>query len=149
MNFKETVYLAFAQILKEKISQLLVTLKELSQSAANETKSTAGDKHETALAMLQIEQENKRKQLKEMQQQELLLNKINPSNISTAVLNGSLVQTDKGYFFISVALGRISIEGKTIFALSPSSPLGKKLLNQNIAGTVEMNGTHYTILSIE
>jgi hypothetical protein len=39
-------------------------LADLHHSASNETKSTAGDKHETALAMLQLEQENKRQQLR-------------------------------------------------------------------------------------
>lgn len=149
MNFKETVYQVYKEVLYEKIAQLLLTLQELSQSAANETKSTAGDKHETALAMLQIEQENKRRQLSELQQQQMLMNKINPTIISTSILNGSLVQTDRGYFFISIALGRILLDGKTIFALSPSSPLGKKLLGQNIGDKVEMNGTLYTILSLE
>jgi hypothetical protein len=42
------------------LQQVLADLKE---SGANETKSTAGDKHETALAMLQIEQANTRGQL--------------------------------------------------------------------------------------
>ena len=65
MSFKENVYSAFAQLLNEKINNVQQILQELHRSAANETKSTAGDKHETALAMLQIEQENKRSQLRE------------------------------------------------------------------------------------
>ena len=65
MSFKEQVYTAFAVLLADKIILLLQTLFDLSESAKNETKSTAGDKHETALAMLQIEQANVRGQMKE------------------------------------------------------------------------------------
>lgn len=149
MSFKVNVYSAFKQLLDEKISHVRLILQELHLSAANETKSTAGDKHETALAMLQIEQENKRKQLSDLLQQKSMLNKIDPSIISPTILLGSLVQTDKGYFFISIALGKITMEDKIIFALSPASPLGKKLMAYNQNEPLELNGKSYTILNIE
>lgn len=149
MTFKEKVYKAYQQLLEEKTGNVQEVLKELHESAANETKSTAGDKHETALAMLQIEQENKRKQLSELQLQQSLLNKIDPSIVSSIVLNGSLVHTDKGYFFMSVALGKLVIEGETVFALSPSSPLGQKLLRSSAPCKIELNGRWYTILDSE
>jgi hypothetical protein len=56
-------------------------LNELNDSAKNETKSTAGDKHETALAMLQIEQENTRNKLKEIKEQKLQLDRIDIKKI--------------------------------------------------------------------
>ena len=70
MPLKETIYYFYKQQLQDKINHVQLILQELSQSAANETKSTAGDKHETALAMLQLEQENKRKQLNELRLQQ-------------------------------------------------------------------------------
>lgn len=149
MRFKENVYRAYRQLLDEKIMQVQQTLQDLHKSAANETKSTAGDKHETALAMLQIEQENKRKQLSEFLHQKTLLDKIDPTIVSTSVLNGSLVQTDKGYFFISTALGRITLEGKTLFALSPASPLGQKLMHLKITDRVQLNERSYIVINIE
>ncbi len=149
MRFKENVYRLFAKLLEGKRNLLQQTLNDLSNSAANETKSTAGDKHETALAMLQIEQENKRKQLSELTIQQVLLNKIDPKITTPYVLNGSLVKTDKGYFFLSVALGKIIIDDKTIFALSPAAPLGQKLMGHKTGDTVEMNGNKYKIESIE
>ena len=149
MSFKVNVYSAFKQLLDEKISHVRLILQELHLSAANETKSTAGDKHETALAMLQIEQENKRKQLSELLHQKTLLDKIDPTIVSISVLNGSLVQTDKGYFFISTALGRIILEGKTLFALSPASPLGQKLMHLKPNDMVRLNERNYTVINIE
>ena len=60
---KETVYYAFKNILVERINLVRSSLEELKEMGKNETKSTAGDKHETALAMVQLEQEKMRTQL--------------------------------------------------------------------------------------
>ena len=149
MSFKENVYQHYAKLLDDKRNHLQQILNELSNTAANETKSTAGDKHETALAMLQIEQENKRKLLSDLLQQQALFNKIDPGITTPYVLNGSLVKTDKGYFFLSIALGKINIEAQTIFALSVAAPLGQKLIGHKTGDTVEINGTKYHIESVE
>jgi transcription elongation GreA/GreB family factor len=149
MLLKEKIYQACTQMMQEKISHLQQILKELHYSAANETKSTAGDKHETALAMLQIEQENKRKQLKELQMQQVVLDKIDPNHISVEILNGALVKTDKGYFFISVALGKVEVGALGVYALSATSPLGAKMRGKQAGNSVEVNGTKYQILSVE
>ncbi len=149
MNFKVEVYNTYSGMLQSKIEQQEAMLKELSASAANETKSTAGDKHETALAMLQLEQENTRRQLKELLTQKALLLKIDPLKHALTIVNGSLVKTDKGYFYISIALGKTVIANNTIYALSPNSPLGKKLMGCSKGDTAEVNGAVYQIISIE
>jgi hypothetical protein len=149
MTFKEEVYEIYRQKLEEKILQVQEVLHELYLSAANETKSTAGDKHETALAMLQLEQENKRKQLAELLLQKAVLYKINPTAINTVISNGALVHTDAGYFFISIALGKIIIEGKTIFALSLSSPLGQALSGHRATEKISLNEKQYAVLNVE
>ena len=149
MNFKENVYLLCKELLNEKIKHIKQTLQDLSTSAANETKSTAGDKHETALAMLQLEQENNRKQLSDLIQQQVLFEQINPLNISHFILKGSLVTTDQGYFFISIALGKIQYKEKTIFAISPLAPLGQKLMSHHPGDSIELNGRTYFIISVE
>ncbi|MBC7865956.1 MAG: hypothetical protein H7X88_00325 [Gloeobacteraceae cyanobacterium ES-bin-316] len=149
MSLKEKIYRIYEQMLLEKIQLLQSTLQDLSQSVANETKSSAGDKHETALAMIQIEQENKRKQLKELQLQQVQFKKIDPTYVANQILNGALVCTDKGYFFISIALGKIVLEEKTIYALSPTSPLGQKLLGLRPGEEAAVNSASYRILSVE
>ncbi|MBL0358060.1 MAG: hypothetical protein IPP72_14855 [Chitinophagaceae bacterium] len=128
------------------LQQVLADLKE---SGSNETKSTAGDKHETALAMLQIEQAQKRDQLKEVQIQKAAMEKINPAITATSIVNGSLVNTNRGYLFISTALGRAVIDGVKVTALSPQSPLGSKLMGLTVGATTEVNNNQYVIETIE
>jgi FtsZ-binding cell division protein ZapB len=145
VKFKEKVYRYYLQTATEKINLLQKTLDDLKESGANETKSTAGDKHETALAMLQIEQANVRAQLKEAQEQKAVLEKINPSLSPSVIVTGSLIKTSKGYLFLSVALGKAVVDSTTVTALSAHSPLGMQLLHKQTTQAVTINGHQYIV----
>src|SRR6187549_1728361 len=110
MTFKEKIYNHYLDKINSKIKALELVLADLKESGSNETKSTAGDKHETALAMLQIEQANVRKQMDEALLQKSVLLKINPVIAAVEIVNGSLVKTTKGYFFLSIAGGKAVID---------------------------------------
>lgn len=147
-QFKQKVFQHYQQLLDDKIASLQKILDDLKESGANETKSTAGDKHETALAMLQIEQANKRAQMQELLEQKAVLNKIDPTVIPVQVTNGTLLQTNKGYFFMSVALGKALIDNITVIALSAQSPLGKILMGLKKGAVASFNQTQYIIEEI-
>ena len=149
MSFKHQVYERYLQLINEKFNALQLILNELNDSAKNETKSTAGDKHETALAMLQIEQENTRNKLKEATEQKLQLDRIDINIKSEKAIKGSLIKTNHGYLFLSIALERITVEHQQIIALSPQSPLGLKLVGVQINDEIELNNLKYVIESIE
>lgn len=148
MHLKQKAHAHFLQVANEKIASLQAVLAGLKESAANETKSTAGDKHETALAMLQIEEANTRQQLQQVIGQKDILQKINPAIATVSVVNGSLIQTGKGYLFMSAALGKANLEGHEVTALSAQSPLGKKLMGLAAGAVVEINNSKYVILNI-
>jgi transcription elongation GreA/GreB family factor len=145
---KKDVYLHYFNIASSKVTQLQQTLADLKESGANETKSTAGDKHETALAMLQIEQANKRAQLQEALEQKAAIEKLEKITNITKIVQGSLVKTNKGYFYISVALGKTLIDETTVIAISPQSPLGVKLMGLCVHDEVEINGNEYRVEDI-
>jgi len=81
--------------------------------------------------------------------QKNLLDKINPTLSSSIIMNGSLIRTNKGYFFISIAMRKALIDGMVVYALSPQSPLGKKLMGLKIYNKVIVNNIEYYIESIE
>ena len=149
MTLKQKIHNHYLQLINDKVNLLQQVLADLKESGTNETKSTAGDKHETALAMLQIEQANTRAQLKEVLEQKAALERINPALLSVKIVNGTLIKTNRGWLYMSTALGKATVEGITVIALSPQSPLGKKLMGLAVTDTVEMNNTRYTIESIE
>lgn len=142
---KQKVYSHFANLLSQKMNELQNVLVELKETGSNETKSTAGDKHETALAMLQIEQANKRNQLEQLMLQKNVLDKINPSVHTVKVVVGSLIKTNNGFYFLSVALGKCMIDGEPVVALSAQSPLGKILMGLKKGDTTSFNQTHFSI----
>ena len=148
MTLKQQIHQHYLRLINSKILLLQQALADLKESGANETKSTAGDKHETALAMLQIEQANTRAQLKEVSDQKLVLEKINPALSTVTVVNGSLIKTNRGWLYMSTALGKATAKDITVIALSSQSPLGKKLLGLSVGEVAEINNTTYVIEEI-
>lgn len=149
MTLKQKIYNHYLQVINDKVKSLQIILADLKESGTNETKSTAGDKHETALAMLQIEQANVRGQLKEVLEQKLVLEKINPALSPSTIVNGSLVKTNLGYLFMSVALGKAVVDGTTVIALSHQSPLGQLLMGLKEGESTVINSNSYLIENIE
>ncbi len=145
MTLKQKIHNQYLTLINEKINLVQNVLAELKEIGSNETKSTAGDKHETALAMLQIEQANKRTQLAEMVEQKNALQKINPTIIANTVLSGSLIKTNRGYFYICTSLGKINVDTNIVMAISPQSPLAKKLIGLTIGQNLEINDHNYII----
>jgi transcription elongation GreA/GreB family factor len=149
MLFKEKVHAHYLTVLTSKIKLLQQKLTDLKEIGSHETKSTAGDKHETALAMVQIEQANTRSQLQEVLIQKEIFDKIKMGVSSTTVINGSLIKTDKGFLYLSIALGKISIDNLSIISLSPQSPLGIKLKGLTVGDVAEVNNIKYIIQHID
>ena len=147
-TIKLKVYEAIeAQLIQNK--QLIInSLNDLTNDAKNDTKSTAGDKHETGRAMMQHEQEKLRIQLTEIEQQLTLLQKINPENKAAKIQLGSMVQTDKACFYIAIAFGQLKIQTQQIFVISPIAPIALQMLGKSINDQFEMNGLTYTINAI-
>jgi hypothetical protein len=146
--FKIRVYEACLSLIKSKVAELRTGISSLQESMLSESKSTAGDKHETGRAMMQLEMEKLGTQLKELENQKLILEKTDVSMKYSAVNKGSLIKTDKGYLFLAIGLGKISIEDKTVFAISPESPLGAVLMGRGAGQDAQMNAVSYKIIEV-
>ncbi|WP_349680394.1 hypothetical protein [Flavobacterium sp. UBA7663] len=124
-------------------------ISDLAQDAQNDVKGSAGDKHETALSMMHLEQEKLNQKLAEIIGQKNSVDKIDADAIHTKVALGSLVQTNEMLFYISVALPKIQLENKTIIAVSPQSPLGSQLMGKSLGDEVLINNNRFQIKAIE
>lgn len=141
--------------LRTRLDDLLHQQQELESGLTGETKSTAGDKHETGRAMLHLEIDQLKRQSAEaaftLDRFNALFenNGSNPvhseENRSEAIRAGSLVLTNNGYFLLSVAGGRMFFENQTCYLISSDSPLGKKLTGSNVNDVFELNGMSYSI----
>lgn len=138
---KRAVYECVEKELAEKIERIQIQFDELQKSLTNETKSSAGDKHETGRAMAQLEQEKLSKALTQMTQLRSALSKVNPDEDHSVIQYGSLVQTSNGYFFFSIGLGQIEVGDAIVFCMTATSPLGQKLIGKSKGDSVQMNKT--------
>jgi transcription elongation GreA/GreB family factor len=136
------------QLLNEKITNLNTDLIDLSAGLQNDTKSSAGDKHETARAMNQLEQEKLQHQLAEFLRQKEMLTQTEITTNSSVITSGSLFQTNNGLFFLSIPLGRVPTTVGQIMIISPQSPLGKAFLGKRKGDTVEYNTSTYMVSDI-
>ena len=149
MTLKEKTLQYYKQLVQDKIDVFHDMISNLTEDAKNDAKGSAGDKHETALSMMHIEQEKLNHKLKEFLEQKNILDKIDASKTTKIITIGSIIKANGILLFMSAALPKIKIEEKNIIALSPQSPLGSKLLGQQAGYDFEINGTKYLIESVE
>lgn len=149
MTFKQKIHQQYQQLVQDRIDVFRDMIVALTEDSKNDAKGSAGDKHETALSMMHIEQEKLNHKLKEVLAQKAVLDKIDSTTIATTIIVGSLVKANGFYLYLSAALPKIAIEGTTVIALSPQSPLGNKLMGNEVGFSFEINGTKYLIESVE
>lgn len=149
MNFlKQKVLAYYKQQVDDRIDAFRDMIAALTEDASNDAKGSAGDKHETALSMMHLEQEKLNHKLKEFIDQRAVLDKINPEIQHLKIALGSLVKANDMHLFVSAALPKITVEGVTIIALSPQSPLGMKMMGMEQGDEFEVGTTNYVIQDI-
>lgn len=132
----------------QKINFIKSQINALSDGALNDAKSSAGDKHETSISMMQLEQEKLSKQLLQWQNMAETVTKINPFQTLNIVGFGSIVTTNKNIYFISVAAGKIDFKENRVVCISMQAPLAKLILNKNVGSNFAFNGMAENILSV-
>ncbi|WP_394366290.1 3-oxoacyl-ACP synthase [Spirosoma terrae] len=123
-------------------------MEEAQESANSESKSSAGDKYETGRAMAQLERDRHAQQLDGALTLERELSRINVEKEYTTVQPGSLVQTSRGRFFISISAGKLTVDKTDVFAVSPGSPIGVALAGRKAGDTVMFNKLLYEVKGV-
>jgi len=148
MNLKEQLY-ELCKLYVQKREETITTIISSAQKSLNsETKSSAGDKHETGRAMIQLEMEKAGQQLQGITQMKEILAKVDVSKENTIVHLGSLVTTNTAYYFLSISAGALVIDKKQYFAISVSSPIGRLLLGKKVNDTISFNGKSIKIKAV-
>lgn len=61
---------------------------------------------------------------------------------------GSLVSTDQGLFYVSIALGKMEVEGNMVMAISMQAPILTLLSTLAVGGSGTFNGRQQHLLAI-
>ncbi|MDG2341911.1 MAG: hypothetical protein P8L24_02445 [Cytophagales bacterium] len=134
--------------IKEKINILESELDSIRKEKNNITKSSAGDKFETSRSSMQIEYDKLNNQINILHNQLKLIESIDYSIKKSRVGLGSLVKTDKSFYFICIGLGNYTIDKRTIYVISLASPIGKILNNKKEGDTIIFNNKDEKIKEI-
>ncbi len=134
--------------LQSKIDGLKIVLDDICNSTSEDSKSSAGDKHETATSMAQLEQEKISKQLQVFINQRSVIERIDPTKLHHKIEVGSLILTNKGWFYFSTALGIITVYDEKVFCLALQSPIGELLKGKQKGETVIFNGSTTTVMEV-
>ncbi|OZV70890.1 GreA/GreB family elongation factor [Winogradskyella aurantia] len=148
MVLKQQLYQKCRDFLNERLETIQCTILDIQNSLLSETKSSAGDKHETGRAMLQLEREKAGYQLAEVQKLKELLDRIDPTTINENIALGSIVFTSKFNYFIALSAGEIEINGDVFYAISPSTPIAVLLLSKSMGDTITFRDTNFIITKI-
>ena len=133
---------------RKEVDQLQDDIRSSKESRDSNTKSTAGDKHEVGRAMAQIELENLEIQCQRKLDSLAQLEAIDLDRNTQMIGRGSLVNTTKGLYFISIGLGAIELTDQVVYIISPMSPIGNLIAGKKLGERFEFNGEEVEIIGI-
>ncbi|MCC1483403.1 3-oxoacyl-ACP synthase [Winogradskyella immobilis] len=149
MKTKQILYKKCEAFLNRRFSVIQKTIDDIQGALQSETKSSAGDKHETGRAMLQLEREKARQQLAELQKLQETLHKIDVEMEHQNVALGSIVFTTKLNYFIAISAGEIEVENRKFYAISASTPIAKLLMSRQIGDAIKFRDIEFLIKAIK
>ena len=148
LKIKEELYKACKTFVVEKQSTLQHIMMSNQKALENESKSSAGDKHETGRAMLHLEMEKASQQISVIAAMQETLDKIDLNGASDHAKLGSLILTDKGSYYLSISAGLIKVKNQDFYAVSASSPIGRLLLGKNKGSVINLAEKQITVLDV-
>jgi len=148
MNIKEQLHFLCTSYAQKREETVHTIISSAQKALTSETKSSAGDKHETGRAMLQLEMEKAGQQLHGITVMKETLARINTAKTSNIAHLGSVVVTNIATYYMSISAGEIKVNSDSYFAISVSSPIGKLLLGKKEKDIILFNGKQISINEI-
>lgn len=147
-SLKQAVHAAFVNVLRGRIAQAEEGMEQAREASTADTKSSAGDKHETARAMAQQELEKQASALHNLREMEDSLARIDPTHRCTQIQPGALVATDTALFYVCVAMGKLDVDGQAVLAISMQAPLLAVLKTLRVGEAGSLNGRTHRLVGL-
>jgi transcription elongation GreA/GreB family factor len=148
LQIKESLFDRCQSYVQQRIDTAQQAMQAAQESANMEEKSSAGDKYETGRAMAQLERDRHAQLLAEALKLSQDLAKINVEKTYETVQSGSLVTTNRGIFFISTSVGKLTLDGRDYFAISSAAPIGLALAGKRAGESATFNRMAYEIKAV-
>ena len=148
-DFKQTLFLFCQAFVEGRIARIQKGISSIQEALVSETKSSAGDKHETGRAMLQLEREKLGQQLSEIEKVKQILVKV-PTEKSASIIGlGDLVKTSQADYYLAISAGEFKGKKRSVFCISMATPIGRLLVGKSVGDVAIFNGQEIKILKIE
>jgi len=147
-DIKQNLYDQCQSFIDIRFHTIQHTINDIQESLTSETKSSAGDKHETGRAMLQLEREKAGQQLAEIQKVNQLLSKIDVSKSSNSIGLGSIAYTTQANYFVAVSAGEFTVAHEKFYAISANTPIGRLLLGKTTGDKIQFRDQDFEIITI-
>jgi len=148
IKLKEQLFNEAKNFVNERYTVVQDIINSIQHSLQSETKSSAGDKHETGRAMLQLEREKAGNQFLEIERLQHILKRIDITKSTSKVSLGSLVTTNKGIYFIAIGRGLVKLNNHDYYVIALHSPIGKLLFGKEKGATFSFNKQNFEILEV-
>lgn len=145
---KQSLYNFCRDYVDNRIDRIQKNISDIHDSLYSETKSSAGDKHETGRAMLQLEREKLGQQLSDAEKMKQVLSKVSTAVLSENVVIGSWVRTSKANFYLAISAGQFTQGDVKVFCISAGTPMGQLLLGKSVGDSIFFNGAEIEILNV-
>lgn len=148
LQIKQELYTQCVDFVEARHTKIQIQINEIQESLTSETKSSAGDKHETGRAMLQLEREKAGQQLAEIEKIKENLAKVDPTKSTQRIGLGSIVFTSQSNYFMAISAGQLKVEAEVFYAISPNTPIGLLLAGKKVGDPISFRDQQFTIKSI-
>lgn len=145
---KTAVYHHCESYLRQKAKGYLSQDQSLLESLDSEGKTSAGDKHETGRAMIQLEREKLAQQRERNDQDIKTLDALKNKTTTVHIAPGALVNTSLASYFLAVPADAFSHNDKKIYCISPQSPIGQLLLGKKAGESFSFRGNSIKVLEV-
>lgn len=148
MNLRQQLHQLCSTHILCRIKEVQETIAQVQDALSNETKSSAGDKYETAREMLQQEMDLNTANLSELYKIRSILDHLSTAINKENIAPGCVVHTNKGNYYLAAGAGTFTCNGTKYYTISPASPIGKAMAGLRQNDSFIFNNTHYTITEI-
>ncbi len=148
MISKQKLIICITNSLNEKIQILEEERNSINKEKNEITKSSAGDKFETSRSTLQIEYDKLNHQIIQLKDQLNKIGLIESNKTFSKIRYGALVITNSSYYLVSIGLGKYSIDNKSVFVISLTSPIGQILVDKKRGDYIIFNNKKEEIIDI-
>mgnify|MGYP001396975821 FL=1 len=148
MISKQKLIICITNSLNEKIQILEEERNSINKEKNEITKSSAGDKFETSRSTMQIEYDKLNHQIIQLKDQLNKIGLIESNKTFSKIRYGALVITNSSYYLVSIGLGKYSIDNKSVFVISLTSPVGQILVDKKRGDHIIFNNKKEEIIDI-